>query len=124
MYEKVKLISFTPPPPSIRFTDAQHHKFLLEFLVSVGQSYLQQGRARDFLLDLLHLDVPSLFVMETEEEEGSTSTLQSDILASSVPEEFVQFLADYIHRNSLQELLLQEVETIWVSEGAGRGGTS
>ena len=47
--------------------------------------------------------------------EGSTSTLQSDILSLSVSDEFSNFLADYIQRNSLQETLLGEVEAIWVS---------
>ena len=94
-----------------RFTDAQHHKFLLEFIKSVAMCYKNQDRAKDFILDLLHLDVPDLFVTDNE---GSTSTLQSDILSSSVPDEFSNFLADYIQRNNLQETILGEVETIWV----------
>ena len=48
------------------------------------------------------------------DSEGSTSTLQSDILASSVPDEFSNFLTDYIQRSNLQETILGEVETIWV----------
>ena len=97
---------------TFRFTDAQHHKFLLEFIKTVAICYKDQDRAKDFILDLLHLDVPGLFVTDTE---GSTSTLQSDILASSVPDEFSNFLADYIQRNNLQETILGEVEAIWVS---------
>ena len=95
-----------------RFTDAQHHKFLLEFIKSMAKCYKDQDRAKDFILDLLHLDVPGLFVTDSE---GSTSTLQSDILASSVPDEFSNFLTDYIQRSNLQETILGEVETIWVS---------
>ena len=79
---------------------------------SVAKCYLEQGRAKDFVLDLLQLDVPSLFVTERE---GSTSTLQSDTTTDSVPEDFTSFLADYIQRNSLQDAMLREVETIWVS---------
>lgn len=96
---------------AFRFTDAQHHKFLLEFIKTVAKCYKDQDRAKDFILDLLHLDVPGLFVTDTE---GSTSTLQSDILAASVPDEFSNFLADYIQRNNLQDTILGEVETIWV----------
>lgn len=95
-----------------RFTDAQHHKVLLEFIETVAKRYKNQDRAKDFVLDLLHLDVSGLFVTDTE---GSTSTLQSDILASSVPDEFSNFLTDYIQRNNLQETILGEVEIIWVS---------
>jgi hypothetical protein len=78
----------------------------------VAKCYKDQDRAKDFILDLLHLDVPGLFVTDSE---GSTSTLQSDILASSVPDEFSNFLTDYIQRSNLQETILGEVETIWVS---------
>lgn len=80
----------------------------------MAKCYLEQGRARDFLLDLLHLNVPNLFRMHSE---GSTSTLQSDILATTVPDEFINFLSDYIQRNNLQETILNEVDTIWVSIG-------
>ena len=94
-----------------RFTDAEHHTFLLEFLKSVAQCYLAQGRANHFILDVLQLDVPNLFGTESE---GSTSTLQSDILSTSVPDQFTHFLSDYVKRNALQEALLSSVETIWV----------
>ena len=96
---------------SHRFTDAQHHEFLLAFMRSVAACYLSQGRAKDFVLDLLQLDVPSLFVTETE---GSTSTLQSGVETVCVPDEFTSFLTDYIQRNRLQEAMLREVESIWV----------
>lgn len=93
------------------FKDAQHHKFLLEFLKSVAGCYLEQGRPKEFIMDLLELNVPDLFMMESE---GSTSTIQSDILSSSVPDEFTQFLTEYIQRNQLHEAILQDVEKIWV----------
>ena len=95
----------------LRFKDAQHHNFLLEFLKSVAKCYLEQGRAKDFIIDLLSLDVPDLFKMETE---GSTSTIHSDILSNSVPDEFMQFLTVYIQRNHLQEAILADVDQIWV----------
>lgn len=86
----------------------------MEFLKSIAQSYLDQGRSKDFLLDLLRLDVPNLFVTGPSEEE-TDSAKQSDLLAESVPEEFTYFLADYIQRNSLHDVILQEIEAIWVS---------
>ena len=74
--------------------------------------YLKQCRAKDFILDLLQLDVPTLFVSESE---GSTSTLQSDIVAGSVSDEFSTFLSEYIQRNNLRKAILANVESIWVS---------
>ncbi len=96
---------------SSSFKDARHHQFLLDFLKSAGRCYLEQGRAKDFIMDLMELNVPDLFTMDTE---GSTSTIQSDIMSSSVPEDFTQFLADYIQRHHLHEALLKDVEKIWV----------
>ena len=83
----------------------------------MGVSYLSQGRATDFVLDLLKLDVPTLFV---EDCEGSTSTLQSDIVAGSVSEEFSNFLTDYILRNNLRKTILDRGESIWVSPCVAR----
>ena len=77
----------------------------------MAKCYLAQGRASHFILDVLQLDVPNLFRAESE---GSTSTLQSDILSISVPDQFTHFLSDYVKRNALQESLLSSVETIWV----------
>lgn len=97
----------------LSFKEAHHQNILLEFLKSVGTCYLEQGRTKDFVLDLLALDVPDLFMMEYQE--GSTSTIHSDILSSNVPDEFTHFLTEYIQRNHLQEELLAETERIWVS---------
>ena len=51
--------------------------------------------------------------MDTDTE-GSTSTIHSDLMSASVPDEFIQFLADYIQRNQLHEAILKDVEKIWV----------
>lgn len=83
---------------------------------SVAACYLEQGRAKDFIFDLLQLDVPRLFVMESE---GSSSTVQSDLLATSVSDDFTNFLTDYIQRNGLREEMLRGVETIWVGLRGG-----
>ena len=103
---------------SFSFKDAQHHNFLLEFLMTVGKSYVEQRRTKDFILDLLTLNVPDLFKMEYDE--GSTSTIHSDILSSNVSDEFMHFLTEYIQKNHLQEDLLEETERIWV--GGSRSG--
>ena len=92
--------------------DSHHQRSLLDFLKSVGSSYLVQCRAADFVIDLLSLDVPSLFIAD---HAGSTSTLQSDITTGSVSDEFYAFLSDFIQRNNLRNPILKRVELIWVS---------
>lgn len=96
----------------LSFKDAQHHNSLLDFLKSVARCYLEQKRPKEFIMDLLELNVPDLFMMDCE---GSTSTIQSDILSNSVPDEFTQFLTEYIQRNHLHQVILEDVEKIWVS---------
>ena len=95
-----------------RFPDTRHHKLLLEFLQSVGSCYLAQSRANKFIVDLLHLDVPALFVSDND---GSTSTMQSDILSGSIADEFTIFLSGYIQCNNLKRAILDTIESIWVS---------
>ncbi len=57
------------------------------------------------------------------ESEGSSSTFQSDLLATSVSDAFTNFLTDYIQRNGLRVEILRGVETIWVGFEMGeRGG--
>jgi hypothetical protein len=92
--------------------DSHHHKSLLEFLKCVGSSYQTQGRATDFVLDLLVLDVPSLFMADCD---ISTSTLQSDILAGSVSDNFYTFLSEFIQRNNLRTPILERVKVVWES---------
>ena len=58
------------------------------------------------------LDVPLLFVADCK---GSTSTLQSDILAGSVSENFSAFLSEFIQRNNLRKPILERVKIVWVS---------
>jgi len=102
------------PLTLLRFKDPQHHQFLLEFLKSVSKGYVQQERARDFVLDLLALDVSDLFQMEEEAADESTVSVHSDIFACCVSDEFTAFLTDFVQRNQLQEALLEETDKIWV----------
>ena len=44
---------------------ASSHSYLATFLVSVGQKYHENGRAADFIIDLLNLDVGNLFSSES-----------------------------------------------------------
>ena len=91
---------------------------MLEFFQSVAKHYIDQSRAKDFILDLLRVDVPRLFVRSPDQislssqhsGEGAT-----DILALPVPDEFSQFLTDYVQRNLLRDQLMDDIETIWVS---------
>lgn len=91
-----------------RYSEAQHHKTLLEFLKSVGDTYQEQRRAKNFVLDLLHIDVSKLFAEGHEkpplQHEGGAGT----------SEEFSAFLCTYIQKFSISGAVLQDINLIWV----------
>lgn len=91
-----------------RYSESQHHKTLLDFLKSVGDTYQEQGRAKEFVLDLLHINVSKLFAAGHErpplQHEGGAGT--------SV--EFSAFLCTYIQKFSISGAVLQDINLIWV----------
>ena len=92
-----------------RYSEAQHHKTLLEFLKSVGDTYQQQGRAKDFILDLLHLNVSKLFAEGLE-----VPPLQQHGNTVGTAVEFSTFLRTYIQKYSIRDAVLQDISVIWV----------
>ena len=67
--------------------------------------YLTDGRAGEFVLDLLKLQVPKLLALETGEEEGG----------QAVQDEFKKFLRDFIRRHCLKHTILSQITVIVVS---------
>ena len=109
LYEcSVLLIDVTLPlylttPPSPRFSGAQNHHYLLDFLKSVAQCYNEDRRAGDLVVDLLKLEVPKLFAVERGGEKDEV-----------VRHEFSQFLKNYILRCRLKYTILKEMRNILV----------
>lgn len=89
----------------LRFSGAQHHCFLLEFLQSVAGRYRQDRRAGDLVVDLLKLKVPKLFAVEGGREEDE-----------AVAHEFSAFLRTYILRCNLKYTILAKLMDIMVRE--------
>ena len=87
---------------SHRFSGAHAFYYVKGFLQKVADSYKSDGRARDFVLDLLKLQVPKLLSSESEEE------------AKKMWSEFKIFLQGFIRRNTLQQALLTQTTAIVV----------
>ena len=91
-----------------RYSEAQHHKTLLQFLKSVGDTYQEQGRAKEFVLDLLHLNVSKLFAESLDksplQHEGAVGTAM----------EFSSFLRTYIQNCCIRDGILQDINLVWV----------
>ena len=76
---------------------------MLEFLRSLAERYKLDQRAKDFIPDLIQLDVPLLFVAENEPGiEGG----------NLVGDKFSSFLHDYIQRNNLCPAIMSKIEDI------------
>ena len=100
---------YNPPslPPSNhstpRFSGAHNHHYLLDFLQSVAEHYYQDGRAGDFIMHLLQLNVPKLFAVEVGGDKDE-----------AVCRKFSSFLKNYILRCCLQHTLLNNMHRILV----------
>ena len=86
-----------------RFSEAQHHYYLLNFLQSVAKHYFDNGQAGDLVVDLLKLGVPRLFAVVAEGKEDQ-----------AVSREFSHFLQGYISRYSLKHIILEKMGDIMV----------
>ena len=89
-----------------RFAGAQNHGFILEFLILVGDHYREERKAKQFIFDLLSMQISGLFVVE--------QSTNKDHAAQSVPITFQAFLREYIQRNHLTISVISHVTTIWV----------
>ena len=89
----------------LRYSGAHGHYYIKDFLKSVANRYLVDGRAGDFVLDLLRLKVPRLLALEPGEEEAG----------QAVQDEFKRFLQDFIRRNALKHTILSQITDIVVS---------
>ena len=92
----------------VRFGDARHHFFLLGFLESVAAGYLTDKRQKEFVLDLLQLNVPKLFAVE---EGADEATEKEDV---EVGKNFSIFLRNFINRHALKHSILTKMTDILV----------
>ena len=92
----------------LRFGGARNHFFLLDFLRSVADSYLLDNRQREFISDLMQLNVPKLFAIE----EGADEATEKEDM--EVGKEFTIFLRNYINRNALKLSILSQMTSLLV----------
>ena len=90
---------------TLRFSGAQNHRYLVNFLKSVAQRYDKDGRAGDLVVDLLKLKVPKLFAVEGGGEKDE-----------NVRHKFSGFLKNYIFRCKLKRTIIEEMKKILVRE--------
>ena len=76
---------------------------MLTFLYNVADKYKEDRRAREFIPDLLQLDVPQLFATSSDDEMGDTT---------SVGQSFSNFLKAYIQRNGLRKDIFNQMQTM------------
>ena len=85
-----------------RMPGAHNHRFVLNFMKTVGNHYVKDGCPHDFILDLLGINVPQLFGLPKDTDKGYP-------VAVEVQSEFSAFIQSYIHRNALNHFLFVQV---------------
>ena len=93
---------------SHRWPEPRRHGFILHYLSSEATSYVRSSKPVGYILDLMKLDVPKLFIGPPDDTGISCAT--------SVPsEKFMQDLHSYIDSNELSRELLGNLDSIMVS---------
>ena len=92
---------------SHRHSGAHTHRFLLEFIKTVGYRYVKDGRSHDFIVDLLGINVPQLFGLPEDTDKGHP-------VAVEIQSKFSAFIQSYILLNTLKIGLLQNMDKILV----------
>ncbi|KAL5475173.1 hypothetical protein EMCRGX_G027240 [Ephydatia muelleri] len=82
-----------------RHSGANNHHFLLDFIKQVGAQYVTDKRPRDFILDLLKINVPMLFALPEKTDNGYD-------VAVEVQSNLSTFVQEYIYDNGLKKGLL------------------
>ena len=91
-----------------RYPGAHQHRFLLGFFKRVGEYYVMHGRANDFVLDLLRINVPKLFSFS-----DNSDAIYSEA-CKKVQLEFSTFIQRYIYLNALKLNLQSRMSEILV----------
>ena len=93
---------------SHRSPEPRRHGFIIDYLSSEAIYYVRLSKPVRYILDLLKLDVPNLFIGPPDDTGISCAT--------SVPSiKFMQDLHSYIDSNELSRELLENLDGIMVS---------
>ena len=93
---------------SHRLPEPSKHGFIIDYLSSEANVYVRSSKPVRYILDLMKLDVPNLFVGPPVDTGTSCGT--------SVPsEKFTEDLHFYIDSNELSRELLRNFDSIMVS---------
>ena len=98
---------YTVTDTHCRHSGANNHHFLLEFIKQVGAQYVTDQRPRDFILDLLKINVPMLFALPEKTDNGYD-------VAVEVQSNLSTFVQEYIYDNGLKKGLLPRMSKMLV----------
>ena len=85
----------------IRLTCASRQTCIHRFLLQIAEYYKEQGKTIDFVYDILKVEVPDLFAVESQNDEEAVT-------------KFVQELHTFIAQNQLKHKLLSNMKKVLV----------
>lgn len=86
----------------LRFSDADCKRCIIGLIKRISKAYETGKRENDFVNDLIHLDVPNLFLTQSKED---------DLL---IQKSIVDVICSFIQRNALKDIIMNQVISIMV----------
>lgn len=88
--------------------------YLFSFITKIAEKYRDSKRAKDFIPELIQLDVPQLFaVPRPSSPSPSPSPMEEEKHEeTSVGQQFKDFLMSYIQRNNLRNVILSQLQIL------------
>lgn len=90
---------------SCRFSSSVHCRIcIVGLLERISKAYKSDERHDMFVMDLMKLDVPDLFLVKSNKED-----------ALKVEQRFIGMVRTFIQKNTLRDIILSQIPSIMVS---------
>ena len=90
---------------SCRFSSSVHCRIcIVGLLERISKAYKSDKRHNIFVMDLMKLDVPDLFLLQSNKED-----------AVKVEQKFIEMVCSFIQKNTLRDVILRQIPSIMVS---------
>ena len=90
---------------SCRFSSSVYCRiYIVSLLERISQVYKSSKKHNMFVMDLMKLDVPNLFLVQSNKED-----------ALKVEQRFIGMVRTFIQKNTLQDVILSQIPSIMVS---------
>ena len=87
----------------ISFSDVHCKRCIIDLMGRISEAYIEDSKQDSFIKDLMQLDVPNLFPVQSPEGDDL-----------SIQKSFVDMISTFVRKNVLKETILKQVVEIMV----------